>query len=364
MKKIINICTNKYLNYTLIIFICTSLFCLFYSLNTECFAFFIHLFSILSILQLASFILGSFFGFLFGFPAHNNIHFHDKYQRNSSLKEITSWLTKIIVGVTLIELKDIVIYSKFFVLKLSFYIDHSDRHFIIISSIIGIFFVLGFIVLYILSVTTIFEELVINDRNIDFLLNDNNMNPSALNIDNLLNTNFSEISNVNKQEILKYVSKYGVNRLEPLLTKRLAKFLLAMKEFDIASKAYESAYLRNKEDKYSLLNSCFIKSKFLRDFDNSNKILKEFLNENPEFAPAYYNLACNYNREFVEFIDDDDDDDDDSNYKLKLKEKAKEYLKRAFELDKGLYSEALKDSELKGLEVDRIFKESKKENIE
>lgn len=359
MKKIFAICNNKYLNYTCIIFLSTTLVILFYSLNSSDFPKFVRTSSVLLLLQLVSFLVGSFLGFLFGFPAHNNVQFQDKYQRNSSLKEITSWLTKIIVGVTLIELKDLFIYTKFFVLKMSYYLDHSDEHVVIISCILGIFFVLGFIVLYILSVTTIFEELVINDQNIDFLLNNQSMSPNPLNIDNidnLLNSDFSQIDNNKKQKILKFVSKYGVNNIEPLLAKRLGKFLLSMKEYDSAAKAYESAYNRNKEDKYSLLNSCFIKSKYLKDFDNSNKILKDYIKQHSDFAPAYYNLACNYYREYLEFCNIEENE-----YILKLKDKATDKLKKAFELDKGLYSEALKDSALKGLEIEDIFKDSKKE---
>ncbi|TBX66117.1 hypothetical protein EZL74_11045 [Flavobacterium silvisoli] len=362
MKKIINICHNKYLNYTCILLGVTSIFVVSYSLNSNTFAEFIKIASTLLLLQLFSFLIGSFLGFLFGFPAHNNIQFNEKYQRNSSLKEITSWLTKIIVGVTLIELKDIFIYLQIIVRKISYFIQHDDSHVVIISSILGIYFVLGFIVLYILSVTTIFEELVINDKNIDFLLSEQSMNPNPLNIDNIdnvLKSDFSQIDNASKERVLRYVSKYGLNKLEPLLTKRLGKFLLALKEYDSAAKAYESAYYRNKQDKYSLLNSCFIKSKYLKDFDNSNRILKEFINENPDFAPAHYNLACNYYREYLEFCDTDDNE-----YVLKLKDKAKEKLKKAFELDKGLYSEALKDSALAGLEINEIFKESKKEEKE
>ncbi len=57
-------------------------------------------------------------------------------------------------------------------------------------------------------------------------------------------------------------------------------------------------------------------------------------------------------------------DTDDNEYVLKLKDKAKEKLINAFELDKGLYSEALTDSALKGLEIDEIFKISNKEEKE
>jgi tetratricopeptide (TPR) repeat protein len=227
---------------------------------------------------------------------------------------------------------------------------------VIIACIIGIFFVLGFIVLYILSVTKIFEELVINDRNIEAILGDKSMNPNELNIDNTLHLDFSEMSNSKKQDILNYLSKNGVNNLDPILSKRLGKFLFFMKEYDRAAKAYKAAYMKDPEDKYSLLNYCFIKSKYLKDFDSSNEELKELIAKNKKFAPAYYNLACNYNREYLEFKETSGIE-----YIKKLKDKAEENLQKAFELDKGLFSEALKDSELKELDIKQIFINSKME---
>lgn len=355
MRKYIAFCDNKYLNYAFILMIFTSLLICIYAINTPNVASFARLAATLIFLQLLSFFIGSFFGFLFGFPAHNNVQFQDKYQRNSSLKEITSWLTKIIVGITLIELKDIFKYLNTFIVKLSFFLSGDSGQVFIIGCILGVFFIAGFMVFYILSVTTIFEELVRNDKNIDSILSNQLMNPNELNINNVLNSDFSKIKSEDKKEILKYVSKNGVNNLEPLLTKRLGKFLFAMKEYDSAANAYEIAYHKNPEDKYSLLNACFIRSKYLKDFENSNKKLKHFISQYPTFAPAYYNLSCNYFREYLEFHNAQAND-----YILQLKEKAKENLKKAFELDKGLYSEALKDPALTGMEIEEVFKDSKK----
>lgn len=355
MEKIIKICNNKYLNYACLFTILSSVIILLYSLSTSSFADYVRLAGTLILLQFFSFFAGSFLGFLFGFPAHDNVEFQNKYQRNSSLKEITSWLTKIIVGVTLIELKDIFTFSQILVNKLSIYLVDDSSQVVIISCVLGVFFVLGFIVIYILSVTTIFEELVKNDKYINQLLSGQIMNPNELNINNALTADFSEMDSTTKQEIISYVSKNGVNNLEPMLSKRLGKFLFAMKEYDRAAKAYKAAYDKDNEDRYSLLNYCFIRSKYLKDFDKANKELKSYISDNPDFAPAYYNLACNYNREYKEFKDADD-----SSYITNLKEKAEKRLKQAFEKDKGLYSEALKDSALEGLDIKRIFEDSKK----
>ncbi|MCX2743739.1 hypothetical protein OO013_07680 [Mangrovivirga sp. M17] len=355
MKNVLNFSRNKYLNYTCLITIVSTVIILLYSMSACNISGYVRLSGTLILLQFFSFFIGSFLGFLFGFPAHNNIEFKNKYVRNSSLKEITSWLTKIIVGITLIELKDIFKFFQVLVKKLSYFLVNDSSQVVIIACIIGIFFVLGFIVLYILSVTKIFEELVINDRNIEAILGDKSMNPNELNIDNTLHLDFSKISNSKKQDILNYISKNGVSNLNPILSKRLGKFLLYMKEYDRAAKAYKAAYLKDSEDKYSLLNYCFIKSKYLKDFDSSNDELKDLISKNKEFAPAYYNLACNYNREYLEFKETNEIE-----YIKKLRDKAEKNLQRAFELDKGLFSEALKDTELKNLDVKQIFVNSKK----
>lgn len=363
MKRHFNICENKYLNYTCLLFLITTIVILIYSLSTNNAASYIRLSGSLILLQLLSLLVGSFLGFLFGFPAHNDMQFQSKYQRNSSLKEITSWLTKIIVGVTLIELKDLFLYSKEIIIRLSNYLGGDDNQIIVIGSVIGIYLVVGFILLYILSVTSIFEELVINDKNIELILSDQSMNPNSLNthnLDNVLTSDFSKIDANVKKEILTYISSNGVENLDPLLTKRLGKFLFAMKEYDYSAQAYESAYSRNKEDKYSLLNACSIRSKHLKEFEKSNEKLKEFIAQNQSFAPAYYNLACNYNREYSEFKDSGIED----GYITGLKSDAENYLKKAFELDKSLFSDALKDLELDGMEIARIFDESNEINIQ
>lgn len=335
-------------------FIFTTLLILIYSLTADNISNYIRLSFTLILLQVFSFMAGSFLGFLFGFPTHSEEKFQSKYVRNSSLKEITSWLTKIIVGVTLIELKDIYFYLKSTILALSNYLNVNDNQVIVIGAVLGVYFILGFIVLYILSVTSIFEELVINDRNIEKILGDQSMNPNALNtknVNDVLSSDISQISLQDKEVLLSYVSHNGVDKLEPLLTKRLGKFLFTMKEYDSAAKAYESAYQRNNEDKYSLLNACSIRSIYLKEFEVSNKKLLDFIKSNENFAPAYYNLACNFNRELKEFTNSGIE----NNYTDDLKSKANNYLKKAFELDRSLYNEALNDTELVGADIEMIF---------
>ncbi|WP_374460528.1 tetratricopeptide repeat protein [Chryseobacterium taeanense] len=357
INKFIPICNNKYLNYTCLILIVTSILITIYCLNTQSGAEYSRTLSSLILLQFLSFFAGSFLGFLFGFPSHNNNQFLEKYQRNSSLKEITSWLTKIIVGITLIEFKDIFHYLKYIIHHLSNSLSNDDSHTVIIAAIIGTYFILGFIVFFILSVTTIFEELVVNDKNIESILTSEAMNPNELHVDNVdkvLDSDFANMSQKDKQEILKYVATNGLDKLNYLMTKRLAKFLYVMEEYDSAAKAYEIAYNKNNDEKYCLLNACYISNKFLKDFDNSNKKLKDLIKVAPKFAPARYNLACNYYREYLEF-----GDNPKTEYMEELKTKAEDHLIEAFKLDKGLYSYAKQDEVLHGIDLEEIFRKSK-----
>lgn len=367
------ICRNKYLNYTCLFLLSTSFLLLLYSLNSEDVANFFQIFSILILLQFASFFCGSFFGFLFGFPSHNNESFKDQYLRNSSLKEITSWLTKIIVGITLIEFHSLFHYFKAIIFLTSKSINNSSEHVVVIGAILLTYFILGFIVFFILSVTSIFEELVVNDKKIETILSSENMDPKEVRVDQdikdkleknsykqssdaLDNQTLINIDIEDKEAILKYVAENGVKKLTPLLSKRLGKFLLFIEEYENAAAAYENAYYGNVNDKFSLLNACYIRNKFLKDFDNSNNKLKDLIKTDPEFAPAFYNLACNYNRESNELADNSNNE-----YITKLKTSAIDYLSKAFYLDKGLYSEACKDSALVGINVEEVFAKSKQD---
>ncbi|WEK68288.1 MAG: hypothetical protein P0Y62_10450 [Candidatus Chryseobacterium colombiense] len=358
MNKYLPICNNKYLNYSCLILIVTSVLIVIYSLNTTSVAEYSRTVSSLILLQFLSFFAGSFLGFLFGFPSHNNNNnLLEKYQRNSSLKEITSWLTKIIVGITLVEFKDIFRYLKYIIHHLSYSLSKDNGHTVIIAAIIGTFFILGFIVFFILSVTTIFEELVVNDKNIESILAGAAMNSNELHLDNVdkvLDSDFTKMNPKEKQEILEYVAKNGLDKLNYLMTKRLAKFLYVIEEYSSAAEAYEIAYNKNNDEKYCLLNACYINSKFLKDFDNTNKKLQNLIASAPNFAPAHYNLACNYYREYSEF-----NDEPKTEYMDGLKAKAERYLIKAFQLDKGLYSYAKQDEALHGIDIDDIFKKSK-----
>lgn len=61
------------------------------------------------LLAVATFIVGFFTGTLFGMPKRNSVNDSD-YSLNNSLVEISDWLTKIIVGLSLVNLKQVPLY--------------------------------------------------------------------------------------------------------------------------------------------------------------------------------------------------------------------------------------------------------------
>lgn len=67
------------------------------------------IFFILLLLAISTFIVGFFTGTLFGMPKRNTVNDSD-YSLNNSLVEISDWLTKIIVGLSLVNLHQIPVY--------------------------------------------------------------------------------------------------------------------------------------------------------------------------------------------------------------------------------------------------------------
>lgn len=98
------------------------------------------------ILGIAAFISSFFTGTLFGMPKRNNIKESD-YSLNNSLVEISDWLTKIIVGLGLVNLKDF----PDFLISLGEYVRASSKYDGQLVNIysIGIVVYFGFLGLYI-----------------------------------------------------------------------------------------------------------------------------------------------------------------------------------------------------------------------
>lgn len=349
------IAKNIYLDTCLKLMFLTYFFVFVYSLYNENVANFFKVFSLSIVLSISFFSIGGFLGFIFGFPIHKENGIKDKFERNSSLRQITDWLTKIIVGVTLVELKNIVVLFKGMISKIGLLIDTDKSINILIASISIEFFIMGFILIYILTITSFFKDLVDNENQIMSILAGENLDPSEVKITDILNGDNDTIDSSKKAEVLKYITDNGYKLKNLYLAKRLAKFLIKCKEYPLSADAYAWAHDLNPTELNLKVNEAYIRSKHLKQFDRSNNLLKELVKNNPKYATPNYNLACNYNREFKDLIEGNSNEE----YRLKLKQKAIDNLKVAFMKDKGLYSEALKDKELEGLDINEIFLEAK-----
>jgi hypothetical protein len=109
--------------------------------------------AILFMVAASSYTIGNILGFLFGIP--KTVQDERKasqtgkvgYQVNTSLEQISDWLTKMIVGAGLVELKDIKTALVNISVKVASDIDNPKSQSIIISAIIC-FLILGFFVTY------------------------------------------------------------------------------------------------------------------------------------------------------------------------------------------------------------------------
>ncbi|MCI5149600.1 MAG: hypothetical protein D3916_09475 [Candidatus Electrothrix sp. MAN1_4] len=102
----------------------------------------------------SSYAIGNILGLIFGIP--KTVQGQTKslspqkrisYQVNTSLEQISDWLTKMIIGAGLVELKDITIFLVNISKKISLDINHPHAQSIIVASILC-FMILGFFVTY------------------------------------------------------------------------------------------------------------------------------------------------------------------------------------------------------------------------
>src|SRR5665213_1649974 len=75
--------------------------------------------------------------------------------------------------------------------------------------------------------------------------------------------------------------------------KKLAALLYKAKYYEMAVKAYEAAYEKDKSDYYSILNAAYIYSKKLFQHELANQLLDKLISDSPKYGGAYYNKACN-----------------------------------------------------------------------
>lgn len=360
--------TNKYV-ISFISIIAISYLCI---LGYSCFSgSFFKVLSLGVLLSAAAFAVGGVLGFVFGLPTYKNENDSKmSYTRNTSLKDIADWITKIIIGITLFELKSIIRYFSSLVSDTSIYLDVGFSGIIFISTILIEFFFIGFVLIYLLTITEFFKFLASSDQEVNNIVKGLNIADDELKLtavkgldvplDKIDGTNFN-LSEDQKSKILNYVVQNGTKIDNLYFVKRLGKILFMLGEYAKSADFHNRAFELDSSDKAPKLNEAFIRSKYLKDTKGSNRILNNLIKKFPESGIPYYNIACNYNREL---IDIDDNLAQEDNYVKSLNEKVKENLISAFKKDKALISEALKDKELENVAISEIFNEINGNNNE
>lgn len=287
---------NNYALISLVIFFLILLAIIGYgfSLNSKTGEF---LFTTLS-LSLASLLVGLLFGFIFGFP-------HEQYDsidhKNSPMKEITDWLSKIIVGLGLVEMKSISIEFNNLILSLQQKLNTPPSSEIIIGASLVFFLIAGFILSYFLTVTgTIFYAIMHpwdKFKKKDFL------NKYAQTLDSYpeeVNTNEKapEVHVENIEDLkVKINEVLDLDIQLPIETmKKYAKVFYGNNEYLIAARLFKKIYEKDNKELYHLLNSAYIYSSKLNQHSQSISLLKNLISRQPKFAEAHYNLACSYIR--------------------------------------------------------------------
>ena len=133
------------------LFICFCIIALYaYSVSNNSYGVFATLFMV----TYSSYAVGNILGFLFGIPKtvqsqtdSASIKKDTAYQVNTSLEQISDWLTKMVIGAGLVELKDIIIVLENISANIASDIGDEQSQSIIIASIIC-FMILGFFVTY------------------------------------------------------------------------------------------------------------------------------------------------------------------------------------------------------------------------
>jgi hypothetical protein len=110
------------------------------------------------VISLAAFLVGVLFGFIFGFPYSEN------EKQNKSFKDVTEWLTKIIIGLGLVELKKLYHLFNVDVLALSQSLKLGIDLSVLFGALIIGYVIMGFLIGYCVTITEIFKRIVKSNR--------------------------------------------------------------------------------------------------------------------------------------------------------------------------------------------------------
>lgn len=305
-----------------------------------------HWFTIVStsfVISIASCLVGLLFGFIFGFPYHEN------EKHNQSFKEVTEWLTKIIIGLGLVELKKLYHLFNVDVLALSSALNVGIDLSVLFGALIIGYAIMGFLIGYCVTITEIFKWIVRNNLDIDDMRAKSILKPVPPSQDNPTVEAPNEggkpkIDEANLQELVNILGTMkDYTGFDIVELKKMAGPLYKGKYYEMAAKAYEACYEKDKSDYFSLMNAGYIYSKKLFRHELANQLIQKIIDADPKYGGAYYNKACNFLR-----MNDLDN--------------AKENIKLALENDAALDIMAVVDDELEAIRpyIEELIKEIRK----
>ncbi len=167
--------------------------------------------STLSMVMLASFSVGALIGFIFGIPRTLQENITEGVKSNSNLEQLSDWLTKIIVGVGLVESKEVFELIGGLAEKLSSGFTNAPLGYTIIGSTLIFYFFGGFFISYLWSrilLERIFMENMDTERRIAALeetkdiqdeINELQSNYSKENLKSIIDKSLAQVKDVKKQ---------------------------------------------------------------------------------------------------------------------------------------------------------------------
>ncbi|WP_299443103.1 hypothetical protein [uncultured Aquimarina sp.] len=167
--------------------------------------------STLSMVMLASFSVGALIGFIFGIPRTLQENITEGVKSNSNLEQLSDWLTKIIVGVGLVESKEVFELIGGLAEKLSSGFANAPLGYAIIASTLIFYFFGGFFISYLWSrilLERIFMENMDTERRIAALeetkdiqdeINELQSNYSKENLKSIIDKSLEQIKDAKKQ---------------------------------------------------------------------------------------------------------------------------------------------------------------------
>lgn len=193
----------------------------------------------LILISFASLALGTLIGFIFGIPKYNkqieqnnkNEFRKNNFEFNSNLQEISDWVSKIIVGGTLIKIESLPEFLRGiadFIVKENNSIINVKFSIAIIISLIIYFFIYGFIISYLVTILKL-QQMLSYKENLKSLVLENSQITSVAN--NALTINIktsNEIFNILTSEQKELLLKFKEGKLQISKVKNMDEYSIVI----------------------------------------------------------------------------------------------------------------------------------------